>query len=333
MSERVLVTSALPYANGPIHLGHLVEYMQTDIYVRFRRACGEDVTYVCADDTHGTPIEMNAAKEGIEPEGVRREVPARSSTADFQRLRRRVLDLLLDRLAREQAATRAHLRRAEGEGAHRQAVGRAALLREGQALPARPLHQGHLPELRHAGPVRRRLREVRHDLRSARAHRAPLRALRHAADAPRSPTHLFFKLAQGRSRSSAAGSSARAPRAGGARPGPGLVRGPADWDISRDAPYFGFPVNDPGRPGQVLLRLAGRAHRLHLLRRAYFAERPDGRLAPDEFERATGPRARGARSSTSSARTSSTSTPCSGRRCCRRPASSARRLRCTATSP
>ncbi len=67
MSERLLVTSALPYANGSIHLGHLVEYIQTDVYVRFRKACGDDVTYVCAADSHGTPIEVNAAKAGMTP--------------------------------------------------------------------------------------------------------------------------------------------------------------------------------------------------------------------------------------------------------------------------
>jgi methionyl-tRNA synthetase len=68
MTEKILVTSALPYANGPIHIGHVVEYVQTDIYVRFQRSCGKDVVYFCADDTHGTPIELNAAKQGLKPE-------------------------------------------------------------------------------------------------------------------------------------------------------------------------------------------------------------------------------------------------------------------------
>lgn len=67
MTERLLVTSALPYANGPIHMGHLVEYIQTDVYVRFRRSIGDDVTYVCAADSHGTPIEVSARKEGVDP--------------------------------------------------------------------------------------------------------------------------------------------------------------------------------------------------------------------------------------------------------------------------
>ncbi len=65
--RRLLVTSALPYANGQIHIGHLVEYIQTDIWVRFQRMCGHEVHYVGADDTHGTPIMLRAEKEGLTP--------------------------------------------------------------------------------------------------------------------------------------------------------------------------------------------------------------------------------------------------------------------------
>ena len=68
MKRRILVTSALPYANGSIHLGHLVEYIQTDIWVRFQKMQGHEVHYVCADDTHGTPIMLRADKDGITPE-------------------------------------------------------------------------------------------------------------------------------------------------------------------------------------------------------------------------------------------------------------------------
>src|SRR5688572_33137648 len=64
MSRRLLVTSALPYANGHIPLGHLVEYLQTDIWVRFMRLSGRRVTYICADDTHGTAIMIRARQEG-----------------------------------------------------------------------------------------------------------------------------------------------------------------------------------------------------------------------------------------------------------------------------
>ena len=70
MSRQILVTNALPYANGDIHLGHLVGYIQADIWVRFQRMQGHAVHYVCADDTHGTPVMLRAEKEGITPEAL-----------------------------------------------------------------------------------------------------------------------------------------------------------------------------------------------------------------------------------------------------------------------
>ena len=66
--RKILVTSALPYANGPIHLGHLVEYIQTDIWVRFQKLSGNEVHYICADDTHGTPIMLKAQDLNISPQ-------------------------------------------------------------------------------------------------------------------------------------------------------------------------------------------------------------------------------------------------------------------------
>ena len=66
--RKILVTNALPYANGPIHMGHLLGYIQADIWVRAMRAMGHDVTYVCADDAHGTAIMLRAEANGISPE-------------------------------------------------------------------------------------------------------------------------------------------------------------------------------------------------------------------------------------------------------------------------
>ena len=83
MARKILVTSALPYANGSIHLGHLVEYIQTDIWVRFQKMQGHTVHYVCADDTHGTPIMLRAEKEGITPEALIDAVHKEHS-ADFK---------------------------------------------------------------------------------------------------------------------------------------------------------------------------------------------------------------------------------------------------------
>ncbi|WP_105213533.1 methionine--tRNA ligase [Pseudoalteromonas sp. T1lg22] len=66
--RKILITSALPYANGPTHLGHMLEYIQTDIWARFQKSQGHETYYVCADDAHGTPIMLNAQKQGISPE-------------------------------------------------------------------------------------------------------------------------------------------------------------------------------------------------------------------------------------------------------------------------
>src|SRR3972149_5409911 len=74
MPRKIVVTSALPYANGPIHIGHLVEYLQTDIWVRFQKLCGNKCLYFCADDTHGTPIMISARAAGIEPEQMIEQV-------------------------------------------------------------------------------------------------------------------------------------------------------------------------------------------------------------------------------------------------------------------
>lgn len=83
--RKILVTSALPYANGPIHLGHLVEYIQTDIWVRFQQQRGNACYYVCADDTHGTPIMLSADEQGITPEQliIQVEQEHRADFADF----------------------------------------------------------------------------------------------------------------------------------------------------------------------------------------------------------------------------------------------------------
>jgi methionyl-tRNA synthetase len=82
MPRRIVVTSALPYANGPIHIGHLVEYLQTDIWVRFQKICGNECLYFCADDTHGTPIMISARTAGISPEELIEKVH-KEHIADF----------------------------------------------------------------------------------------------------------------------------------------------------------------------------------------------------------------------------------------------------------
>jgi len=80
--RKIVVTSALPYANGPIHIGHLVEYLQTDIWVRFQKMCGNTCLYFCADDTHGTPIMISARTRHISPEKLIEQV-YKEHMADF----------------------------------------------------------------------------------------------------------------------------------------------------------------------------------------------------------------------------------------------------------
>ncbi|TCP95239.1 methionyl-tRNA synthetase [Cricetibacter osteomyelitidis] len=80
--RQILVTCALPYANGPIHLGHMLEHIQADIWVRFQRMCGNEIHFVCADDAHGTPIMLKADQMGITPEQLIQDVQ-QSHMADF----------------------------------------------------------------------------------------------------------------------------------------------------------------------------------------------------------------------------------------------------------
>ena len=80
--RQILVSNALPYANGPLHIGHLVGYIQADIWVRFQKMLGNECHYVCADDTHGTPIMLRAQKEGITPETLI-EAMSQEHQADF----------------------------------------------------------------------------------------------------------------------------------------------------------------------------------------------------------------------------------------------------------
>ena len=82
MPRKIVATSALPYANGPIHIGHLVEYLQTDIWVRFHKMCGNQCLYFCADDTHGTPVMISARAAGISPEELIGQV-YKEHKADF----------------------------------------------------------------------------------------------------------------------------------------------------------------------------------------------------------------------------------------------------------
>ncbi len=105
VSRKILVTAALPYANGHIHLGHLVEYIQTDIWVRFQKLRGNRCLYFCADDTHGTAIMIRARQEGRSEEALIADMQ-QAHLRDFERLRHRVRQLRQHAQRREPPALR-----------------------------------------------------------------------------------------------------------------------------------------------------------------------------------------------------------------------------------
>ncbi len=98
MSRQIFVTTALPYANAPFHIGHMMEYIQADIWVRFQRMMGNTVFFVCADDAHGAPIMIAAEKVGKTPQQFVAEIAA-GSPGVSGRLPHRVRQLAFDRCA------------------------------------------------------------------------------------------------------------------------------------------------------------------------------------------------------------------------------------------
>ncbi len=241
MAERLLITSALPYANGPIHIGHLVEYVQTDIYVRFLRSCGRDVIFLCADDTHGTPIELNAAKQGLAPEQFVAQF-FEQHQADFRDFdvkfdcfwstnspeNKKYAELIYDRL------------KSAGE-IDRREVEQYYCPVDRRFLPDRFI-RGTCPNCKtpdQYGDVCENCGKAYSptDLIDPRCAICGTRPIR------RKSTHLFFRL------SKHVDFLLRLIR----KPefiNPGIAnqlqsffdKGLADWDISRDGPYFGFPI-------------------------------------------------------------------------------------------
>ncbi|HSP81467.1 MAG TPA: methionine--tRNA ligase, partial [Myxococcaceae bacterium] len=241
MADRILVTSALPYANGPIHIGHMVEYVQTDIYVRFLRSCGKDVVYFCADDTHGTPIEINAAKQGISPE----EFVARfyeAHKADFQDF-----GISVDYFHSTNSPENKHYaeliygKLKEHGDIERREIEQTYCEVDKRFLPDRFI-KGTCPNCKapdQYGDACEKCGKAYTptDLIEPRC------ALCGTPPVRRSSTHLFFKLSR----------HEEFLRELLRRPGflnPGLAtqlqtffeKGLADWDISRDGPYFGFQI-------------------------------------------------------------------------------------------
>ena len=239
--QKVLVTGALPYANGPIHLGHLVEYVQADIYARFLRSCGVDATYLCADDTHGTPIELNAAKQGLTPEAfIARWFE--SHQADF-----RDFQVAFDQYGSTNSAENRHYAgliyerlKAAGD-IERRDIEQTWCEQDRRFLPDRFV-RGTCPNCKapdQFGDVCDKC---------GRTHEPtalidPRCSLCGTPPSRKSSTHLFFKLSRHAEELNRFIRDARFVHPGvSAQLQQFFEKGLADWDISRDGPYFGFPI-------------------------------------------------------------------------------------------
>ncbi|MBF0161434.1 MAG: methionine--tRNA ligase [Magnetococcales bacterium] len=242
MTRRILVTSALPYANGSIHLGHLVEYIQTDIWVRFQKLQGHDCLYVCADDTHGTPIMIRARNEGITPEALVQRMH-QEHQADFQ-----AFAIAFDNYH----STHSEENRLLAEEVYRnnRAAGHIAVATVHQAYCNKDAM--FLPDrfIRGTCPSCGALDQYGDACEHCSATYSPL-DLKQAACAlcgekpvQNSSEHLFFQLSRFEA------FLKEWTRSGTLQPEMAnkleewFSSGLKDWDISRDAPYFGFAIPD-----------------------------------------------------------------------------------------
>lgn len=245
--RRILVTSALPYANGHIHLGHLVEYIQTDIWVRFQRMRGHDVGYMCADDTHGTAIMLRAKQEGIsEVELI--EQMSRAHQADFAKF-----DVVFDHYGSTNSETNRELchevwraLRQSGLVVERQ-VSQLYDPKEGLFLADR-LVKGNCPRC-NAPDQYGDSCEACGATYSAGDLKNPRSAVSGAVPESRQSSHLFVTIEALHEFLNAWTQSDDhlQPSVANYLKGHFLSAPLSDWDVSRPAPYFGFEI--PDSPG------------------------------------------------------------------------------------
>jgi len=249
MHRKILVTSALPYANGSIHLGHLVEYIQTDIWVRFQKMRGHECHYVCADDTHGTAIMLRAEKEGITPETLIARV-LEEHTHDFAGFH-----VAFDNYhTTHSPETRAlsediYLRLRERGLIEVRSVEQFFDPVKSMFLPDRFI-KGECPNC-HAKDQYGDNCEVCGTTYSPTDLINPYSAVSGAAPVRKASDHYFFKLSHPDCRKfleawTQGGDHLQDEARNKIREW--FDQGLNDWDISRDAPYFGFEIPDaPGK--------------------------------------------------------------------------------------
>ncbi len=242
----LLVTSALPYANGPIHLGHLVEYIQTDVWVRFQKMRGHTCHYVCADDTHGTPIMLRAEKEGITPETLIARVQTEHER-DFAGFHVAFDHYYSTHSEETREMAEVIYQRLKADGLiESRTIEQFYDPSKAMFLPDRFI-KGECPKC-HAKDQYGDSCEACGATYAPTDLIEPYSAVSGATPIRKTSTHYFFKLNQceaflkgwtreGHLQAEAANKMAE-----------WFEQGLSDWDISRDAPYFGFEIPDaPGK--------------------------------------------------------------------------------------
>ena len=257
MTRKILVTSALPYANGSIHLGHMVEHIQTDVWVRFQKLRGHECYYCCADDTHGTPVMLAAQKQGIAPEDMIAKV-REEHLADFTGFFIGYDNYYSTHSPENKQFSQDIYRALKANGKIESRVIEQLFDPEKQMFLPDRFVKGECPKC-HAQDQYGDNCEVCGTTYSPTELINPYSAVSGAKPELRESEHFFFKLGECADFLKA-WTSGNNPHDG--KPhlqpealnkmkewlGEGEETTLSDWDISRDAPYFGFEIPDaPGK--------------------------------------------------------------------------------------
>ncbi|HGO9228311.1 TPA: methionine--tRNA ligase [Neisseria meningitidis] len=257
MTRKILVTSALPYANGSIHLGHMVEHIQTDVWVRFQKLRGHECHYCCADDTHGTPVMLAAQKQGIAPEDMIAKV-REEHLADFTGFFIGYDNYYSTHSPENKQFSQDIYRALKANGKIESRVIEQLFDPEKQMFLPDRFVKGECPKC-HAHDQYGDNCEVCGTTYSPTELINPYSAVSGAKPELRESEHFFFKLGECADFLKA-WTSGNNPHDG--KPhlqpealnkmkewlGEGEETTLSDWDISRDAPYFGFEIPDaPGK--------------------------------------------------------------------------------------
>ena len=239
-NRKILVSSALPYANGSIHMGHLVEYIQTDIWVRFQKLRGHQCTFVCASDAHGTPIMIRARELGISPEELTTKISA-EFVRDFSDFHVDFDNYHTTHSPENEALTVEMYEALRDAGdIYTKTIEQAYDEKEGMFLPDRYV-RGTCPFCKTPDQYGDACENCSKTYSPADLI-DPVSIVSGTAPVRRESEHYFFRLSRYEDRLRAWMKQAKLDKNVVAKLDEWFEAGLQDWDISRDAPYFGFRI-------------------------------------------------------------------------------------------